>query len=222
MNVSAYCIKWEAQQEATAMSDLTLLARLVHGRLVHHCNIKTRHCFPSEDTLALHIGRSDRSVRKALKELQTAGVISIRRNQGRNGTNQYVLHILERKISASQPVENGKNDRQDPSAKQKKELKKEQALPHGRTSQLNSKISINEAEKRFLDFETVTDPEQLDEWHSRIGALNFRSPVDLIEMTRGETGYRLPTQRPGTDKESQMIQRAFFNQVLASGGKCFD
>ena len=66
-------------------------AKLTYAMLLKYAR-ELDECFPGQDRLARDMGNGERSVRRWLKELETAGLISIKqRGQGR--PNLYTVHI---------------------------------------------------------------------------------------------------------------------------------
>lgn len=68
------------------------------------------HCFPGQAAMGDRWGKSDRSVRKALKELEEAGYLKVTR-QGLGRTNIYDLYIMvaDGKIVDKRPAPERKN-----------------------------------------------------------------------------------------------------------------
>lgn len=220
-NVSNWRIKFEAQGDVSKMPGITSLGKDVHFQLVSHYNIDTRRCFPSEQRLAKCVGKSVRSVRDGLKHLQERGVISIRSRGGRNGTNQYDLHVLERKLSAYRPEEKRTDERKLSADKQEKEHRKEkEARALGRSQSGESVVSTGSQDPP-LAHELVTNAENVDAWYDLASTLNIGSPTKVLELTHSKDGYRLPSQVPNNETGSRSTARAFFLRVLTSGGLCF-
>ena len=186
-----------------------------------HCNIEKRLCYPSERRLAGRIGKSERSVRSALKQLEGLGVISIERNQGRGGTNQYVLHLLERKILEFGSEGNGNEHRKISSAKQEKEKIKEKGEVGGRSVKPRAEASPKQATYQPSKLEIVTDRDCLDKWYSAIGDLNVGLAGGIMKLIKDENGYRLPFQEPGRDTESRRIAREYIMWAIRNRGGCF-
>jgi DNA-binding transcriptional ArsR family regulator len=70
---------------------LSVGAKLVYAMLLKYAR-DLHECFPGQQRLAKDIGSSDRSVRSWLKELEEAGLVSIKqRGQGR--PNLYTVHL---------------------------------------------------------------------------------------------------------------------------------
>jgi AraC-like DNA-binding protein len=68
-------------------------ARLVAARLVEHHNMETGRCDPSVGRLARDLGLSERSVRRAIVELQGLRLLTRHVHAGRGLTNGYVLDL---------------------------------------------------------------------------------------------------------------------------------
>jgi hypothetical protein len=75
-------------------SDLQPGAKLTYMVLLSYAWQKN-HAYPGQDVLARDMGVSDRSVRTYLDQLETSGLLSIRR-RGLGLTNVYILHRLSR------------------------------------------------------------------------------------------------------------------------------
>lgn len=54
-------------------------------------NAKTGDCYPAVSTLADRLRLSEQAIRKAMRELENAGLVSVSYNAGRNNTNIYRL-----------------------------------------------------------------------------------------------------------------------------------
>ena len=72
------------------VSGLTPAALKVALRLLHHFNCKTARCDPGTDILAAATGLSQRTVFRAIGELETRGLVHIKHRRGRSNTNTYV------------------------------------------------------------------------------------------------------------------------------------
>ena len=221
-NVSNWRIKFEAQADVSMMAGITSLGKDIHFQLVAHYNIDTRRCFPSEERLAKLVGRSSRSVRGGLKHLEQCRVISIRKRAGRNGTNQYDLHVLERKVLTYRPEEKCTGDRKVSSGKQEKEYKEEKETGGRQSSQTGTSIAAKGSQEPLLDYELVIEAQNVEAWYALVGTLNIGSPSKVLELTRSENGYRLPSQIPNDETGSRSNACAYFLRVLTSGGQCFD
>lgn len=73
--------------------DLTPTARLVFGRIGGHRNLDTKQCNPGVGTLAKETGLNERSVFRAIAELEAKGAIAIEHGQGgaKANSNRYTL-----------------------------------------------------------------------------------------------------------------------------------
>ena len=60
-----------------------------------HANASTGKCYPSIDRLAAHLNCSRRTIMRAIKELETIGVLTVKRSEtrGKSHTNQYVINL---------------------------------------------------------------------------------------------------------------------------------
>ena len=126
--VSGYRIKMEAQTLIYEVEGLSAIAREVHFWLVKFHPLSERGCYPSVGLIARRLRKSERSVSSALHRLADAGVITIHRNQGPNGTNKYDLHLLDQKICELRPEESGTANRKKSSDKEYKKNFEDEAL----------------------------------------------------------------------------------------------
>lgn len=76
---------------ALSRAAISAVAFRVAVRLLDHLNKKTGRCFPSVGTLAEAVGKSARTVRRALAELRAAGFISVKRVPLKS--NRYTFHF---------------------------------------------------------------------------------------------------------------------------------
>lgn len=76
-------------------TDLSVGAKLTYAMLLSYA-WQNDFCFPGQETLADDMGVSRRSVTSFIKELQTADLITVKR-QGLNRPNLYTLHVCVRK-----------------------------------------------------------------------------------------------------------------------------
>lgn len=71
--------------------EISVGAKLTYAMLLKYAR-ELDECFPGQDRLAKDMGNGERSVRRWLKELEDAGLVSIRqRGQGR--PNLYTVHL---------------------------------------------------------------------------------------------------------------------------------
>ena len=71
--------------------EISVGAKLIYAMLLKYAR-ELEECFPGQKRLADDMGSSERSVRTWLKELETAGLVSIKqRGQGR--PNLYTVHL---------------------------------------------------------------------------------------------------------------------------------
>jgi len=66
-------------------------AKLTYAMLLQYARERSE-CFPGQDTLAKHMGNCERSVRRWLKELEEAGLIS-RKKRGQGRSNMYYVYL---------------------------------------------------------------------------------------------------------------------------------
>lgn len=81
-------------------SDLTANAKLVYAMLLSYAWGAKDHARPGQDRIAKQCGLSKRTVIRAIKELSSAGFLTILR-RGRGWTNIYVLHFKKRQRPAA-------------------------------------------------------------------------------------------------------------------------
>lgn len=72
-------------------SRLSSSAKLVYVMLLKYAWEKD-YCFPGQKTLASDIGKSERHVHSAIKELEARGLLSVKR-RGQGKSNIYTLHL---------------------------------------------------------------------------------------------------------------------------------
>lgn len=87
----------------TARGRLSSSARLLYALVSDFSTMRDGVCVASQQTLAHRLGVSDRQVRTLLRELEAAGLISVRRD-GRRLTNAITpLVVPERKPTSAHP-----------------------------------------------------------------------------------------------------------------------
>ncbi len=74
--------KWQLLQAIIEDDALSLKAKVVAARLLHHHNTQTSQCTPSYDTLARGAGFERRSAIRAVEELEKSGWIRVSRVNG--------------------------------------------------------------------------------------------------------------------------------------------
>ncbi|WP_134681941.1 helix-turn-helix domain-containing protein [Paracoccus ravus] len=79
-------------------SDLDPRERIVLLALANHCQKDGTTCYPSVPRLKEKTGYKDRSVQGALIALEEQGYITVKKNEGPNGKNLYILHGDPRKV----------------------------------------------------------------------------------------------------------------------------
>jgi hypothetical protein len=75
---------WIKQILAVKVSTLSGPAKVVATRIAFHLNINTGRCNPASVTLALECGMDERSVRRMIQIIESAGWLSVDRSRGRN------------------------------------------------------------------------------------------------------------------------------------------
>ncbi len=75
--------------------ELTPYAKVVYAMLLSYAWGKKNNSFPGQETLAEDCGISERSVRNAIRELETKDFISVIQ-RGLGKTNVYVLHFKKK------------------------------------------------------------------------------------------------------------------------------
>ena len=75
---------WIKQILAVKVSTLSGPAKVVATRIAFHLNINTGRCNPASVTLALECGMDERSVRRMIQIIESAGWLSVDRSCGRN------------------------------------------------------------------------------------------------------------------------------------------
>jgi hypothetical protein len=96
-------IKARAQSGLLACTWLKGAAKLVGERLVQHLNLKTGRCDPGIPGLAQHLHLDPRSVRRALAQLEAAGLLERAIHAGRGHSNGYRLD-LEAMAALARPL----------------------------------------------------------------------------------------------------------------------
>lgn len=135
--------QWLAITEAIELG-ISPIAVVVLCRLLDHHNRDTQLCNPSEATLARAVGRCERTVRKAIRELGDRGLIRVERSATRKASNRYAPDILYRQESSRSPEENLPTDRQESAAKTIKETnKKTQPAPERKFRRIQCSESAN-------------------------------------------------------------------------------
>lgn len=82
MSVITLLTKWRLLQAIVADPTLSLMAKVIAARLLDHHNNQTGQCSPAYETLARGAGLERRSAIRAVKELEAAGWLSVRRVNG--------------------------------------------------------------------------------------------------------------------------------------------
>ena len=70
---------------------LTMAKKVVLIVLANHLNEQTGQCFPSLDRIARHAACNERTVRRAITDLETDGLIRVERSSGRSAHNYAIL-----------------------------------------------------------------------------------------------------------------------------------
>lgn len=81
--------------------------------LAEHANASTGECWPSETRIAARAGLHEGTVRRAVKALESAGLIVVQRTPGR--VNRYLL-LVEPVARLADPARNARGGRQKPRA----------------------------------------------------------------------------------------------------------
>ncbi len=146
-------------------------------------------CFPGQETLALDVGTSSRSIRTYLRELEEAKLITIEQ-RGLNRTNLYVLHKIpnsgseifsgpDRKLSPG-PENISGQDRKITAVQDRK------SFPTTNTQRTNTQKTIDvvpdETEK---DDSTVTSLDQFREMSPEERLAQFEATQSHLKRLRG-------------------------------------
>ena len=91
---------FKAVQAAYRTRTPSLAAKLVLWALAEHYNEKTSACFPSQERIAEQVGINLSSVKRAIKELEGAGLISKRKGRRRGQYNATYRYRLDFYINA--------------------------------------------------------------------------------------------------------------------------
>jgi hypothetical protein len=83
----------EATAAVWAMRDLSATEKVVAVRLADHAGPDGDNAYPSLERLSLDTGLCERSVRNALRHLESRGVIALQEKKGPKGTNRYVVNL---------------------------------------------------------------------------------------------------------------------------------
>ncbi len=87
--------KWFTLHLALVCHDISPRAFQLFARLIDHHNHRTKQCNPSQETLALALDCSTRSVRTAQNELETAGLIKVIKGPGIPAPNNYEINFFQ-------------------------------------------------------------------------------------------------------------------------------
>ncbi len=115
-----------AQNLAMIDTRLTPMAANVFGRLLFHRNSRNGLCFPGLEVIAFDLNCSTRTVRSALRLLESTGYIKTERRWRGTRSNRYDLFIPSGRMAYDQAEEERLNYRNGSSRQQRKENNNEQ------------------------------------------------------------------------------------------------
>ena len=89
---AAPSIKTLAYKVICAHPELSGATKTVGAWIIEHFNLETKRCDPGLTRLSRLAGCTERTVRRALKEFEKAGLIRWQRHKGHNWTNAYTVN----------------------------------------------------------------------------------------------------------------------------------
>lgn len=123
-----------------AMVDIRLsrLAVNIFGRLLFYRNSQSGRCYPSQEKLAFDLGCTTRSVRKALRLLESTGYVRTERHWRGTRSNHYELLIPSGRAAYDKAEEMRFENRNEFSRKQSKENKNKKKKISGNTGRFRT------------------------------------------------------------------------------------